>query len=440
MKLTKTGFIIKKYPVYRLFIFCLIICSVFRDKIPVSFGVKYIKVLEMYIIISFPLIIFICFKHIKSLFTQSGLLLCALFLTFFLMNYISGKVSFQYIIEKEKSLYYFRLGLIFIISLTLFLLLTSKCPFLMGAIYKGFLAAGILIILWIFCFPEYKTSIRRFTGPFGDPNYTSSFLLISLNIALYQAIKAKNAFKYIIHAFLSIAFFTTIVTSLSRGALIGAVVSTSMIISTVVIRRSDILKGLILINEKSFKKILLGSFVLMCMIISVFAVMPQLLENQIKRLSPEQIMSQKDQHRQDIWKLGVRSIATNPIGYGMGQMRVKHSLVDPNKKKFGHSTEVHNVVLQIGGAFGWPGLCFFVGFLAYLLHICFLFSNRNIDRVNWCANYPLPLVTSFIGLLLQAMLFNFLYLKHFWIVTSLVLSCYEYYKRNHYFMPQKKGI
>lgn len=415
--------------VCKSFIFCLITLSVFREKIYVGDG--YVKLMELYIGICLPLIVLIFAWNIRAFFAHSVLFVILLFGVFFFMDWLSGKVCIQYISQNERFLYILRLGFILVMTMVLLVSLSSKYPLLIGSAYKGFLVAGILIILWIVFFPQVKTSLRRFTGPIGDPNYTAAFLIISTNIAVYWALVTPNRVWRILYATLGIVFFATIVVSLSRGGLLGATISLVFLLQVVVISKNQFIYGILLVKKQYFKRAAIG-IIMVILTIGLIAVShPKLTDSFIKRLSIERIRNQEDQMRQDLWKLGIRSIAERPVGYGMGQMRAKHRLLDPEHKQFGHSSEVHNTILQIGGAFGWPGMSLFVIFLFVLFRVCLKILQRKRYVVDSAHTYPIPLITSGIGLFVQSMLFNFLFLKYFWMIAALVLSYYEYQKRQN---------
>lgn len=390
----------------------------------------YIKILEAYLIVSIPLILFIFIKNARFFSTSSTVFILIVFISFFALNYLSGRISVQYISEHEITLYYFRLGVIFLISLVIIVGLTKNFHCLVDSIYHAFIIAGLLILLWIVLFPQYKTSLQRFTGPLGDPSYTSAFLTISTNISTYLAFISKKKMIRVGSLLLSAIFFMTIVSSLSRAPLLGTLISLLILYSVLAVSpRSNFAKGMLIVKRIYFNKVIAASLLLIVAVTVLFAARPTLRTKLTRRMSIENILSEKDQHRQTIWRLGIRSIAQNPIGYGMGQMRAKHRLLDPDYTKFGHSTEVHNLVLQVGGAFGWLGLFVFIMFLFFLLRVCVRLLRKRTYPAGSVSMYPVPLVTSFIGLFAQSMVYNFLYLKHFWMVAVLVLAYHEYEKR-----------
>jgi len=434
---------INKFFVYRAFYFFLIVFSIFRERVSIPFWPYYIKLLEAYLAVSMPFILFVFMKNARSLSTTSATFILILFISFFVLNYISGHYSTQYTLtggsgtrfsgppsHHENIIYYFRLGLAFLLCLTVVVGVTTHYPFLIGSIYSAYRIAGVAVLLWIVLFPAYtKTTLNRFTGPIGDPNYASAFLIIGMNISAYLALVTKNKLMYIGNFVLAVAFFTTIVISLSRGALLGALSSlTILFFATVVSKRSSFIRGVVLVKKACLDRVMV---ILLLMVVSTalfFATSTSRFDDFARRLSIKNIVSEKDQHRQTLWRLGIRSIAQNPIGYGMGQMKTK--LLNLRGEVFGRSsTEVHNIVLQVGGAFGWLGMFIFIMFLLFLLRVCVRLLRKKTYMIDSPYAYPIPLVTSFIGLFVQAMLFNFLFLKHFWMVVALVLAYYEYEKR-----------
>lgn len=422
-----------KFPLFsevaicKAFIFCLITLSIFREKIHI--GIWYVKPMELYIGICLPLIILIFAWNFREFSRPSALFLISVFIMFFFMNWLSGISGTQYISPNERFLYLLRLGLIVVVTMVLLVSLSSKYQLLIGSVYKGFLIAGILIILSIIFFPQYKTSLRRFTGPIGDPNYTAAFLIICTNVAVFWAMVTTNRLLRLVYTVLGIVFFVTIIVSLSRGGLLGAIISLSILLQSVVISKSQIIHGYLYVRKVYLNRAVAAITMVILTVVLIAMSYPELSANFVSRLSIERIKNQDDQMRQSLWKLGTHSIAENPIGYGMGQMRVKHQQLDPGRQQFGHSTEVHNLLLQIGGAFGWPGIFFFIIFQIFLFRICFKLLRKKhyaFDLVRGC---PIPLITSYLGLFVQAMLFNFFFLKYYWILIALVLSYYEYDKK-----------
>jgi len=441
---------INKFSAYKTFYFLLIVVSIFRERIAMPIWPYYIKPLETYIGISIPFIMIIFMKRSRFLFTKSAILLCIVFITFFTMNYISiyyGKrysLIGEYVsclgvgtrfsgppVAHEDIIYCFRLGLLFLIALCIMVGLTLNYNLLISSIYKAFIISGLIVIVWIIMFPSYtKTNLARFTGPIGDPNYAAGLLIISINISTYFMLVSKKKVKRIGNLLLSGVFLITIVASLSRGALLGAMFSLVMLFSAVMVsKRNCFINGILMIKKTYFNRILTAFLLGIISVMVLFFMRPALFNTFWERSSIDNITSEKDQHRQTLWRFGLSSIAENPVGYGMGQMEKKHAFLDPSHTKFGHSTAVHNIVLQIGGAFGWLGMLVFILLLLFvsLISINLLRKERYSD--NSCRTSPVPIATSFLGLSVQAMLFNFLFLKYYWMIIALVLAYYEYEKR-----------
>jgi len=406
---------IPKRHVYAAFFYILVVLTIFREEIPVR-GF-YIKALEAYVGLTLPASLPLLIRKWHR-FSRSAWLLAGLFTTWLVMNAISGLTQPQYITHEESLLYYLRLGLlVYIAILTLEGVLIYYS--LVDIISQAFVAGSVLLIVWAIAFPEYKTSLQRLTGPLGDPNYSASYLIVGLNVALYKALTACKVRTRLLSFILSGLFLTSIVYSLSRGGMLGAIISLTLLLLVVALRRN---------KRRYFNRAALILYLLLFLGMLAMVLFNDFTTLLVQRLSLENIVAEKDQQRWTMWQFAVTSIANNPIGYGMGQMRRKIRAEDPYKLIItDHSTEAHNLVLQIGGAFGWLGLLSALVFLSYLLRVCssLLRLDRSIEACLPNVNYT-PLVTSLIGLFAQAMFFNFLYIKHFWLLIGIVLAVSEY--------------
>ena len=175
MHLTLT---IKKNSLYKVFFFFLIFFSIFRERISIPIWPYYIKLLESYIAITIPLSLFIFVKERRSFFTKSSALIIILFSSFFVSNYLASQIIPKYAligeyvssmgtgtrfsgppIEHEDIIYYFRLGLLFFVSMVVLIGLTANYPLLIRSVYLAFIVAGFAIPLWSLIFPSYTKTI-----------------------------------------------------------------------------------------------------------------------------------------------------------------------------------------------------------------------------------------------------------------------------------------
>ncbi len=252
------------------------------------------------------------------------------------------------------------------------------------------------IILWHprFYYSDLtNSSIFRITGSYFDPNYYTLYLIIPMILSLMIIVEKKFfTHRERIYAFFSLIIITIpYILSFSRaGWLVLAVFSFCF-----VFRRLKIT----------------GRFFLFSLVIVILitGIIPKLFYNLVN-FNYESIMQ-----RFTIAIYSLRTIFSHPInGIGLG-VRIFNPYT-------GYRMETHNTFLQVGT---YAGLFALIVFIAIVIYI-FYCGSKTYKKIKGTQDGVIleGYIWAFSSCLLGMLTLNGLFLKHFWVLSGLVMSYY----------------
>lgn len=405
---------------YSLIWIILITTLVFRKQI--YFFDSIARPFEIAILIFFPILLLSILKPFKN-FTQSSKILIFIFSIFIFLNLLSNQINDQYLDFHSNLLYYVRLLVIFFISVVAIESISENIN-LLKAHSKGYLLGLFLVFVCFLFFPQFKS--MRPVATFDDPNFLAGFLIIPLNICFFSAFiektLPKKLFYFVCFCFTIFIIFST----LSRAGIIAAFISLFILVLYILSKK-------ITLNTLIKFGFLVASFIFLAFFLLSFNA--NYRDELLYRFSAETLVNQTDQERQILWQKAFYAIKENPLGYGMGQMRIKIREENSRSVIIGYTTESHNLFLQVGGAFGWLGLLVFIIFIVYLF-ICIFRIMKIIcykEKRRRVILFSIPIASSFFGIFFHAMFMNYLYARYFWIIAASLSGCFEFLKKRRYF-------